>query len=66
MKFVLFADYTNVFCSSENLQQTLETITSDQKKNINSKLELQVENIRIAMVNFAGQVNPRKSYHKQK
>lgn len=32
LKFVLFADDTNIFCSGENLQQTLETITTGINK----------------------------------
>ncbi len=32
LKFVLFADDTNIFCSGENLQQTLETITTEINK----------------------------------
>ncbi len=32
LKFILFADYTNIFCSGDNLQQILEVITIEINK----------------------------------
>ena len=32
LKFVLFADDTNIFCSGENLQQLFEVITTEMSK----------------------------------
>ncbi len=32
IKFVLFADDTNIFCSGENLQQLLEAVTAEMSK----------------------------------
>ena len=32
LKFVLFADDTNIFCSGENLQQLLEVLTTEISK----------------------------------
>lgn len=32
LKFVLFVDNTNIFCSGENLQQLLEVVTIEMSK----------------------------------
>lgn len=32
MKFVLFADDTNIFCPGENLQQLLEAVIAEMSK----------------------------------